>query len=81
MKKIKLNVAKLQLNKEKITELTNERAGLVIGGTYYAVCADYTKFCDVIIQTGTSIYCVPTGPVGDTGCEDCTVCPRPGVDH
>lgn len=75
MKKIKLNVAKLQLNKEKIAELTDEHAGLIIGGTYYAVCADYTRFCDVIMQTGTSVYCVPPNP-GDTRCDDCGVCPR-----
>lgn len=75
MKKIKLNVAKLQLNKEKIAGLTDEQTRLMKGGTYYAVCADYTRFCDLILQTGTSVYCVPQNP-GDTRCADCGVCPR-----
>ncbi|WP_157976880.1 class I lanthipeptide [Taibaiella helva] len=33
MKKLKLDTAKLQLNKEKIADLTNEEMGVVNGGT------------------------------------------------
>lgn len=72
MRKTKVNLGKLQLLKQTISNLDSSLSdtakggaiGLQTKGTYCGYCA--TDLC--------SNYCEPSP--GDTGCRDCTVCPR-----
>lgn len=68
MKKIKLNAAKLQLGKEKITPLNTEqeagiKGGATAGPTFCTLCS-----CDHECQLSVDIACAPTVgcPVGAT---------------
>jgi|GEM_PF-2084853 len=71
MKKFKVHVTKLQLLKEKISDLSGAADAAKGGAIGLQTKATYCGYCESDL---CSNYCEPTP--GDTGCNDCTVCPR-----
>ncbi|WP_118950118.1 class I lanthipeptide [Taibaiella helva] len=77
MKKIKTHAAKLQLNKKTITNLTRNEKERIQGGAIPTWSVDPLGGCFSVSECA-SRWCddEPMPPIGNTGCIDCTVCPR-----
>ncbi len=56
MKKIKLDAAKLQLKKEKISSLTNEEMTKIVGGTAETTKC-YSNFCPTVATCNKTRGC------------------------
>jgi precorrin-6B methylase 2 len=80
MKKIKLNATKLQLNKEKISNLTNQELGSVQGGalwTFGGCTGGCSDGCEIILMH-TKWNCTKTNCTNDCPTFETTsgTCPR-----
>ncbi|WP_118974953.1 hypothetical protein [Taibaiella koreensis] len=77
MKKTKIKAAKLQLNKARIGGLTNTEKTKAFGGATPQWSVDPLGGC-FSVSACASQWCgeEPMPPIGNTGCVDCTVCPR-----